>query len=50
MIEGIVTDMVKERIMDEIGAYVFVGCITILMMVSYVITNKIEAAVEKRRR
>lgn len=50
MIEGMVTDMVKDRIMEELGAYIFVGCISIIMMVSYVITNRVETALEKRRR
>lgn len=49
MISDVVTDMVQQSILEQLGPYIFVGAITFVMYLGYQVTNKIEDSASKIR-
>jgi len=49
VLEEIVVDIVQDRAMSEIGPYIVVGFLALVMFVGYQITNRVENTISRRK-
>lgn len=47
MVENFVMDTVKDSVMQELGPYIFVGALAMIMWIGYNVTHTIDKAVNK---